>query len=282
MSRVIVHGYDPGSFAPRSVPLTVVPEPSIGALADAVVAPIRAGETVLACYPSWAEEPVRRRVQELRNALDTTRLVHVPLAAPPLAGAVITALAGVLAARLSGAELLHTIHHLDRRMVVPAAFLGSVSRLAHGAPTLTQHARSLLPGARFVAVGAPDPEVRSLRRSEFHLPLPDRPGHFVLQVAPHDAEPDVVARVTEHLGGRFDVRRAEPTPSGPSYWGTTKLVEFALHPADPDAVVSSAASTAPDLACHWCSELVAGPTCPFCGMHLQSSPSPIASAGGPA
>jgi hypothetical protein len=56
----------------------------------------------------------------------------------------------------------------------------------------------------------------------------------------------------------------DPTPHGASWWGTGKLVEAVVYPADPGALAAELVAGLDPWACRWCSELIARSPCPMC------------------
>jgi hypothetical protein len=59
--------------------------------------------------------------------------------------------------------------------------------------------------------------------------------------------------------------RVEATPGGPTYWGTSKLVEAVVCPADPDGLAGELMQSVDAWGCRWCGELIARSPCPMCG-----------------
>ncbi|MGH8905294.1 MAG: hypothetical protein ACRD0K_01955 [Egibacteraceae bacterium] len=96
-------------------------------LTDATAEAIVQDRHVLVIYPAWSAEPTLSRIQTVRASLDTTRLVGYAAAAPPLAGAVLAALADALMQYVSPAGLLLAALPLVERQLVTVTWLARVS-----------------------------------------------------------------------------------------------------------------------------------------------------------
>ncbi len=163
--------------------------------------------------------------------------------------------AGVLASLLPEVEAeLHVF-----------TWLGSVSGLSAPAPTFGQHLASLGPNSAFGVSSWPEPSVHKLSAGEPGVPLPEiaRPSRMV--VAPRAADA-TWARVTVNraLGG-LPVAEVEPTPNGPSWWGTGKVVESVVFPVDAADLAADLMADLEAWGCRWCRELIARSPCPLCG-----------------
>ena len=61
-----------------------------------------------------------------------------------------------------------------------------------------------------------------------------RPSRLV--VAPRNGDEQWITGPVNAQLGILPLVRVEPTPGGPAYWGTSKLVEAVVCPADPDGL----------------------------------------------
>lgn len=275
------------SPAPRrtllTAPSTTGDTDPVAALGTTVGAVLHEGGTVVAVVPGWADEPTRRHLQTVRSAFDTTRLVVHTTDLPPLAAA---AFAGMLAevaedAAMTPSALLHGLPELESR-VVGAAWLGSVAKLRHPAPSLRMHARSWLPRGAFAAIVDDDPRVQVLPKDPevgILLPPADRAGSQVLlAVGTGDVarvERSLVADLPDATIGRHSI-----SPVSTRWWGTERLIEVAVRPRDTDAVVAELVTSAPTTRCAWCDRPAAGPVCPFCHMRQADAAVAVPSPGG--
>ena len=66
------------------------------------------------------------------------------------------------------------------------------------------------------------------------------------------------------LGG-LPVAEVEPTPNGPTWWGTGKLVESVVFPVDVAELAAELVAELEPWLCRWCRELIARSPCPLCG-----------------
>ena len=76
------------------------------------------------------------------------------------------------------------------------------------------------------------------------------------------------ARLLAPLAGLLDGlprRTVAPTPLGPSWWGTERLVEAVAYPRALDEIAAELDAEINLEPCAWCGEPVASSPCPFCG-----------------
>jgi hypothetical protein len=236
------------------------------ALLELVTADIEDHGSVMVVYPRW-DDAADYHLRRLRSALETTRLGALPSGLPPLAlsvlGAQLAALAGLLP---SAGPVAAGAADLGGRLAV-GAWLGSVSRLEHPAPTVSQHFQSWSPGSHFTVTVQPSPTVRRTHRRHPQEAVPwvaPAPSLTVLAGAERDvawARDQVVPQM-----GETELVATGPTPLGPGWWGTSDLVEVVSCYSDVEALAREVAASFPCTPCDWCGEPVSGPTCPFCSM----------------
>jgi hypothetical protein len=246
-------------------------------LVEAVRSGAEAGGHVLAIVPQWLEGDGLLRLQMVESALDDERLTIHETPLPPLAGAVLASVASAVAPHLpSRGVLVSLLPELEAELHV-FTWLGSVSGLSVPAPTLGQHMASLSPGSAFGVSSYPEPSVHKLGRDGAGVPLPriERPSR--LAVSDHGGNVAWVQTVNAALGG-LEVRTVEPTPNGPSWCGTGKLVESVAYPVDVERLAAELAQAADPWTCRWCRELIARSPCPLCG-HRGRPPRRRAGAG---
>lgn len=256
---------------------------------DVVGPPLRRGATVVAIVPAWGLEPTLTHLHVARSGLDTTRLVIHRTTLPPLAAGAFALTVAELTGRQQVADgvLVSRLDALERH-VVGAAWLGSVARLRDPAPGLGQHVRSYLPGTAFGAVVDDQPRVVALRRDQaavLQLPAPRIAGGWRITIAEgQDADTELVRRTVTQHGPDTPTERADLTAVNVDWWGTSKLVEFALVPADLAALAAALVRGVDTAPCPWCEELVATDPCPFCGARagLGAPTLDQVSTGGPA
>jgi hypothetical protein len=233
-------------------------------LVEAVRSGAEAGGHVLAIVPQWLRGDGLLRLQMVESALDDERLTIHETPLPPLAAAVLASLASAVAPHLpSRGVLVSLLGELEAELHV-FTWLGSVSGLSVPAPTIGQHVASLSPGSSFGVSSYPEPSVHKLGRDGAGVPLPriERPSR--LAVSDHGGDMGWIHTVNAALGG-LEVRTVEPTPNGPSWWGTGKLVESVAYPVDVSQLAAELAQAADPWTCRWCRELIARSPCPMCG-----------------
>ena len=266
---ILAFGLKPERFVGREGRIDAVLEPpeaaEAGVLVQALSSGIEAGGHVVAVLPKWFPPAGGLRLDMARSILDTDRVAVHETALPPLAGAVLCSLASSMAPHLPSAGVLASLMpDLEAELHV-FTWLGSVSGLSAPAPTFGQHLASLGPNSAFGVSSWPEPSVHKLSAGEPGVPLPEiaRPSRMV--VAPRAGD-TVWARehVNRALGG-LPVAEVEPTPNGPSWWGTGKVVESVVFPVDVAELAAELLGGLDSWLCRWCRELIAASPCPLCG-----------------
>jgi hypothetical protein len=235
-------------------------------LIEAVRSGLEAGGHVIAIVPQWLGGEGLQRLQMVQSALDDERLTIHETPLPPLAGAVLASLASAVAPHLPSTGVLASLlPELEAELHV-FTWLGSVSGLSVPAPSLGQHIASLVPGSAFGVSSYPEPSVARLGRDGAGpgVPLPQIARPCRLAVSDHGGDRGWIDAVNLSLGG-LEVRQVEPTPNGPKWWGTGKLVESVAYPVDVAALGAELANAAGPWTCRWCRELIARSPCPLCG-----------------
>jgi hypothetical protein len=285
---ILVFGLAPERLIDSEGRIDAFPQPPTQEQGEVLVDAVRSGAEhgghVLAIVPEWLKGDGLARLEMVESALDDERLTIHQTPLPPLAGAVLASLASAVAPHLPSVGVLTSLlGELEAELHV-FTWLGSVSGLSVPAPTLGQHLASLTPGSAFGVTSYPEPTVHRLGRDAPGVPLPriERPSR--LAVSDHGGDAGWIAAVNQALGG-LEVRTVAPTPNGPSWWGTGKLVESVAYPVDVAALAADLVHAAEPWTCRWCRELIASSPCPLCG-HRGRPPrrrAPTASgAGSPA
>jgi hypothetical protein len=249
---IVVFGLKPERLVGAEGRIDAVPEPpsneQAGLLVDALSSGIKAGGSVIAIVPEWFAPDGLKRLEMARALLDTDRVVIHVTPLPPLAATALASLASSLGPRL------HAI-----------TWLGSVTGLKHPAPSLGQHVFSLTPNSAFGVSSYPQPAVHKINDAQASVPIPRvaRPSRLI--VAPRNGDEQWITGPVNAELGPLELVRVDATPGGPAYWGTGKLVEAVVCPADPDALANELMQTVDSWACRWCGELIARSPCPLCG-----------------
>jgi hypothetical protein len=265
----VVFGLKPERLVGDEGRIDAVPEPpsaeQAGLLLDALRSGIEAGGSVIAIVPEWFAPEGLQRLEMARTLVDTSRVaIHVtPL--PPLAATALASLASCLAPRLPSAGLLASALRGLEEQVHHVTWLASVTGLKHPAPTLGQHMASLTPGSAFAVSSHPRPAVHRVQPGPATIPLPRviRPSRLAVAAGANDDR--WLAETVNLQLGNLPVLRVEATPAGADYWGTSKVVEGAIVPADADGLARELMQSVESWGCRWCGELIARSPCPMCG-----------------
>jgi hypothetical protein len=237
----------------------------VGVLLEAVTSGLQAAGSVVAIAPEWVGPDALGRVAMVRSILDTHRLAIHSTALPPLAATALASLASAAAPHVPSTGILASLLPELEARVHSFTWLASVTGLTTPAPSFAQHLGSLVPGSAFGVSSFPEPSVKRLHGDGPTVPLPQLTGSYRLVVAPRDGDADWVLQTIRPALGDLDVRRLEPTPQGPKWWGTSKLVESVAIPLDVERLVTGLVAGLDPWACRWCRELVARSPCPLCG-----------------
>jgi hypothetical protein len=234
-------------------------------LVQALASGIDEGGHVIAVLPQWFPPEGSLRLDMARSMLDTDRVAVHETALPPLAAAVLCSLASSLAPHVPSAGVLASLlPELEAELHV-FTWLGSVSGLSAPAPSFGQHLASLGPNSAFGVSSWPEPSVQKLTSGEPGVPLPEitRPSRMV--VAPRNGDTAWARETVNRALGGLPVAEVEPTPHGPSWWGTSKVVESVVFPIDAAELAADLLAELEPWVCRWCRELIARSPCPLCG-----------------
>ena len=281
---IVVFGLKPERLVGAEGRIDAVPEPptaeQAGLLVDALRSGIAAGGSVIAIIPEWFAPEGLQRLEMARTIVDTARVaIHVtPL--PPLAATALASLASSLAPRLPSAGLLASALRGLEEQLHYVTWLASVTGLKHPTPSLGQHVASLTPGSAFAvsshpgARGPQGPAGPGVDPAAARDP-PEPPDRRAPQRRRAAGSPDAV---NPQLGN-LPLVRVEATPGGPDYWGTGKLVEAVICPADADGLTRELMQTVESWGCRWCGELIARSPCPMCGHRARPRRRPAPQQG---
>jgi hypothetical protein len=265
---ILVFGLKPERLIDSEGRIDAFPEPPSQEQGEVLVEAVRSGAEhgghVVAIVPQWLKGDGLTRLEMVESALDDEGLTIHETPLPPLAATVLASLASAVAPHVpSTGVLVSLLPDLEAELHV-FTWLGSVSGLSVPAPSLSQHLASLTPGSAFGVSSYPEPSVHRLGRDGPGVPLPriERPSR--LAVSDHGGDVGWVATVNQALGG-LPTRPVDPTPNGPSWWGTGKLVESVAYPVDVPALAQDLVNAADPWTCRWCRELIARSPCPMCG-----------------
>jgi hypothetical protein len=232
---------------------------------EALASGLESGGRVVVIMPQWLEDEAVMRLDMARSMLDTERVAVHRTALPPLAATVLASLASACGPSLPSAGLLASLlEDLEAELHV-FAWLGSVAGLSNPSPSIGQHVSSFVPGSAYGVSSWPEPAVHRLKPGQPSVPLPEitRPSRLV--VASHGGDAGWLTDTVNSALGGLPVVHVEPTPRGPKWWGTSKLVEGVVYPIDCAELAADLMAEVEPWACRWCNELIARSPCPFCG-----------------
>jgi hypothetical protein len=233
-------------------------------LVKALRSGLEAGGALVAIVPEWFDPDGTMRLEMALSLVDSTRVALHRSPLPPLAGTVLASLASAAGPLAPSAGVLASLlGDLEARLQV-VTWLGSVSGLTTPAPSVAQHLASMSPGSAFAVSSYPDLAVHRIHGGGIGgVPLPPVDPPARLAVSDHGGDQRFTAAVAQELG--VELRAVPPTPGGEKWWGTGKLVEAVLYPADVQRLVADLLAGRDTWPCRWCGELVARSPCPMCG-----------------
>jgi hypothetical protein len=266
---ILAFGLKPERFVGQEGRIDAVLEPPAADKAEVLVqalsSGIEASGYVITVLPQWFPPEGALRLGMARSMLDTDRVAVYETSLPPLAGAVLCSLASSLAPHMPSAGVLASLlPELEAELYV-FTWLGSVSGLSAPAPTFGQHLASLGPNSSFGVSSWPEPSVHKISSGAPGVPLPEiqRPSRMV--VAPRTGDTAWARETVNKALGGLPVAEVEPTPNGPSWWGTSKVVESVVFPVDLPELAADLLAEQEQWVCRWCRELIARSPCPLCG-----------------
>lgn len=260
---VLAVGVRPERIGDHDAEVVGLPVPGAADQAGPIFDAIRgavAGGHGIAVFPEWLGEEALARVESARAASGGARVAIFPTSLPPLAGGVLAGLAAALADRMPPGALLAALRRLETVLRV-FAWVGSVARLPDPRPGPLQRLGSLLPSGGFIVSSWPEPSVRHIRR---RWDAPRLAGEAAVLVAAKEGAERLLGPLSGVLSGA-PRREVAPTPLGPAWWGTSRLVEAVAYPT---ALAELGARLETEIAldsCRWCGEWIASDPCPFCG-----------------
>lgn len=274
MTRIIAVGYTAGELLPGQPVVhnvrDTVTQADLGQLVDVMAGDDQA--VVIAIAPAWRHDLSFRRLQTVRAAVDPTRVLLYRSALPPLAGSVLCVLAAAVAPFVGSPGLIMAGLPLLERQLLPVAYLRSVARLRHPAPSVWQRLASGWPPSSFGVSWWPRPGVHRLPRHDTSIPLP-HPSEWRnvrldrMLAAGSDSSGTAWVRLSVAAPLLVsDVAETDPTPLAATYWGTSSAVEAVAYPSNVGAMGIGVSRHQHASNCRWCGALVAAASCPFCGM----------------
>ncbi|MEU1077010.1 MULTISPECIES: hypothetical protein [unclassified Streptomyces] len=247
---------------PHTPPPAVLSSPDIQPLDDALAHAHRLLDLhghLVVLHPRSLAPAHQRRLHTVRSLLESDRIALVASPLPPLGLAVLARQLCQLSVCDFSPGVLASSARLLAHYVHAGAVLNSVTRLDHVPVGLKTHAKSWLPGSQFAVVAHPEPQLVRVGAGE--LEGPDYACRLLVAGAAAPAE-----WVTVHLAAAWRVGAVleAPLPGySPSWWGTSKLTEFAAYLSDLSVLYQLVASVRRE-SCRWCGMELIGDRCGFC------------------
>lgn len=250
-------------------------EDEYAALAEFLRPHLDAGDLVLALLDERTSEPLHARLLAVRSAFETTRLVVHTTSLPPLGAALLTRVLAELDAEgvLPPSVLASGAARLEE-LIVSAAWLRSVTKLQHPAPSLKLHARSYLPGGGYAAILDDDPRVVRHRDPAAPLPLPPLTPPEDWRVVVGTGLGDIAmieSTLSSALAG-CEIVRVPNRRASAAWWGTEHVVELACMPRALGRLRQAVLGREGTANCPWCGDVIATDTCPLCGAARTATP----------
>lgn len=263
LTKVIAVGIEPAALRGHvRDPLLV----AIDAPKDAIEGLIeQVGADAIAILPATRREPALRRLQVLRSALDgRSRIACCQTELSPLAAAALVRLAASVApAAPSAALLADALEALEQELLV-ATVVPGVARLRHPKPSIGARLRSLLPGARFLISGEPEPLVAPLHGRRAPPTLIEDPGDEVAVVVAGRVRGAAGREIFETAFDGAELDEMEAPAGLAGHWRATQAIEAVAYPTDAEAMARRVLSLSA-AHCPWCGELHAALPCSLCG-----------------
>lgn len=214
-----------------------------------------------------APDPAVQRLRTARSMLETDRVALLAVDLPPLGLALLAQQLRQLSVCDFSPGVLACAARLLAHYIYSGALLGSVARLDRLPVTLTAHAKSWVPGAQFAVLASPRP--RLVRVGQEELPGPEF-GTRMLVAAGQPPSDWVTATLAPTWRVQGVTTVPLPEPSG-TWWGTTRLAEFAAGLHDVSVLYQLVSSVRREL-CRWCGLELIGDRCGFCAAPLTAPP----------
>ncbi|WP_415947918.1 hypothetical protein [Streptomyces sp. KLOTTS4A1] len=222
---------------------------------------------VIVLAPASRPHRAAHRLHAVRALLESDRIALLDVDLPPLGLAVLALQLRQLSLCDFSPGVLASAARLLSHYIYAGAVLGSVTKLDRVPVSLTQHAKSWVPGSQFAVLAGPKPQLIRLGGAGQGAGL-EGPGfatrlHFAKGHLPTDWITDTLAPAWQVRSVAEAVLPAESA----RWWATGRLSEFAA--AIPDiSVLYQLVSSVRREDCHWCGLELIGDLCAFCSAPL--------------
>ncbi|MEW2394556.1 hypothetical protein [Streptomyces sp. NPDC046862] len=215
-----------------------------------------------------AELAVARRLHTVRSVLESDRIALLGIDLPPLGIALLSQQLRQLSVCDFSPGVLASSARLLAHYIYAGALLGSVTKLDRVPVSLKSHAKSWVPGAQFVVLANPRPQLVRLGQGQEELAGPEFGTRLLVANGPQPPSD----WVTSTLAPAWQVQGVATVPlaaESARWWGTGKLVEFAAGLYDVSVLYQLVSSVRRET-CHWCGLELIGDRCGFCAAPLST------------
>ncbi|MEE8602154.1 hypothetical protein [Euzebya tangerina] len=275
MSDVIGIGRRTGPFLADPVHVVHVdPEDIAGdlvAVFDMVKYHVDRDGQILMVFPDRLAPEIETPLRIVRSSLGARGVLMHATTLPPLAADVLMTLLAAVRPQVPNVAALAAALPMLEQQILHFTWLSSVAGLTHPAPSVGQHARSLLPGGSWMVRSWPELAVERFDLSKpFEVPRASQE----VGVALADLDGDrswIDPLVGTHIANPVSVE-VEPSADARTWWGCDRVAQLVLYPRDIDRVVSALAGVLDIGRCRWCGETVGSATCPWCRLPRGGMP----------
>ena len=228
---------------------------------------LQAGGHVIAIAPEWPGPAGRCGCRWRARCSTRHRIAVHETALPPLAATVLASLASALRRRTRPPPACSPrCCPSSRPSCTSSPGWAASPASSTPAPSFGQHVASLSPGSAFGVSSYPEPSVHRLGGEPRRRPAAaDRAAVAAGRRAARRRRRAGCATSSTPRSAGSRCAQIEPTPGGPQWWGTGKLVEAVAYPVDVERLAAELTAALDPWICRWCRELIARSPCPLCG-----------------
>ncbi|MBW5253458.1 MULTISPECIES: hypothetical protein [Streptomyces] len=219
---------------------------------------------VIAVYPASIPVAHERRLHMIRSVLESDRIALIKADLPPLGVAVLVRQLRQLSICDFSAGVVASAARLLSHYIHAGALLNSVTKLDRVPVSLKAHAKSWVPGSQFGVLANPNPQLIKIGSGD--LTGPEFSTHLL--VAKGQLQSDWVASTIAPAWQVQAVQEVALPADSPTWWGTSKMIEFAAFLPDISLIYQLVSSVRREV-CTWCGNELIGDRCGLCSAPLK-------------
>ncbi|WP_393060161.1 hypothetical protein [Streptomyces sp. LN549] len=219
---------------------------------------------VIAVYPASIKPTHERRLHAIRAVMESDRIALLKVDLPPLGVAVLVRQLRQLSICDFSAGVVASAARLLSHYIHAGALLNSVTKLDRVPVSLKTHAKSWVPGSQFGVLANPNPQLVKIGSGD--LAGPEFATHLL--VAKGQLQSDWVTATIAPAWQVQEVHEAALPADSPSWWGTSKMIEFAAFLPDISLIYQLVSSVRREV-CTWCGNELIGDRCGLCSAPLK-------------